>query len=69
MVVTCTDVECKYYSEGNCTASNIDHSPDRFCTTGRRKPQNETEDLMKTFKSCCRPTLSGYKSNHRKTFK
>lgn len=69
MVIKCADVECKYYNDGNCIATNIDHTSDRFYTTGRRKEKDDAAGLMKTFNSLCRPTLSGYKSNHRKTFK
>ncbi|GBG57284.1 hypothetical protein SPFL3102_02650 [Sporomusaceae bacterium FL31] len=62
MTITCTDTDCKYNTSGNCTATAIDHTSDRFCVTGRRRPRDEIRDAMQTFNAGCRPTQSGYKA-------
>lgn len=46
-VVYCNDTECQYYNPNGCTASEIYHSTDRFCITGRRKPKDDTRELMR----------------------
>jgi len=43
----CDDQECQYHSAAGCTASEIYHSTDRFCTTGRRRQRDDTRELMK----------------------
>ncbi|WP_094603601.1 hypothetical protein SPSIL_054490 [Sporomusa silvacetica DSM 10669] len=67
--VTCSDTECRFYEAGKCIADLVDHTSDRFCTSGRRKPRDETPELMQTFKAGCRATHSGYKSNHGRIVK
>jgi len=57
VIVTCGDIECKYYNPNGCTAPSVDHSTDRFCVTGRRKPRDEIKKLMQDnkpldFKRC-----------------
>ena len=70
MQVTCSDLECINNTAGQCTAAGIDHTSDRFCTTGRRKPPDDTTDLMRpAFKSGCRHTQSGYKADHGRVLK
>lgn len=70
MVVTCSDTECKYCNDGQCTATTIDHTSDRFCTTGRRRARDDVaSDLMRTFNPGCRSTQSGYKAIHHKTYR
>ena len=67
--ITCSDSECKFYDAGNCTADTISHTSDRFCVTGRRRPRDETAELMQQFKPGCRPSQRGYKADHGKTYK
>jgi hypothetical protein len=62
--VTCSDSECRYYEAGQCTADAVDHTSDRFCTVGRRKPKDDTPQLMQTFNANCQSTAKGYKSKH-----
>jgi hypothetical protein len=56
MIVTCNDTDCKYNAGFTCTATAIDHTADRFCTAGRRKPRDNITELMKQSEP------SGYKS-------
>ena len=53
MIVTCGDIECKYYNPNGCTADEVDHSADRFCITGRRKQQEDYTDLMRAGNPNC----------------
>lgn len=53
----CDDTECEYYAVEGCTAPEIYHSTDRFCTSGRRKPKDEYERLMRE------GAAIGYKAN------
>jgi len=65
----CDDVECQYYNVGVCTSIDRHHSTDRFCTTGRRRPRDDTRELMDNFKSNCVGTSKGYKSSHGKVLR
>ena len=47
MIVECGDIECKFYEKGYCIAETIHHTAERFCTTGKRKPKDDTEQLMR----------------------
>ncbi|AIF52014.1 hypothetical protein UFO1_2467 [Pelosinus sp. UFO1] len=47
MIVRCGDRECIYYTSKECTAPELDHTAERFCTMGRRKPKDETRELMR----------------------
>ena len=67
--VTCSDYECRLCEDGKCIADVIGITSDRFCVTGRRKSRDETTELMQRFKTNCRPTQSGFKSNHGRTVK
>lgn len=69
MQVTCGDLECKYNDNHQCNADAVDHTADRFCATGRRKPRDETAELMRSFKSNCVRTQSGYKAKHGNVLK
>jgi hypothetical protein len=64
MIVTCNDTECKYYSNAVCTAPTVDHTADRFCITGRRKPHDENYNgLMTVSNPNCHSKGGKYKSN------
>jgi hypothetical protein len=63
-LIACSDTQCQYNLNGQCTAGSIDLTSDRFCSTGRRRPVNEIPDLMRTFNSNCYATKSGYKVRH-----
>lgn len=69
MQVTCSDLNCIHNTAGQCTATDIDHTSDRFCVTGRKKPRDETADLMQAFKTNCRAAQSGYKAKHGRIVK
>jgi hypothetical protein len=69
MIVTCSDAECKYYNANYCQAPAVDHTADRFCTAGRRRPKDEHRQMMEHFNSGCGSTNRGYKSNHGKVIK
>jgi len=69
MQVTCSDLNCIHNTAGNCSTTGIDHTSDRFCVTGRRRPRDETPQLMQTFKPGCRPTQSGYRADHGRVIK
>ncbi|GMB00908.1 hypothetical protein PIPA1_37070 [Pelosinus sp. IPA-1] len=58
----CDDTECQYYNPNGCTASEIYHSTDRFCVTGRRAGKSYTQELMKQINCNCKGTNKGYKS-------
>ncbi|TWH47722.1 hypothetical protein [Sporomusa sp. KB1] len=62
--VTCSDLECRLCKAGRCIADAIGVTSDRFCVTGRRKPRDETPELMQQFKSGCKATQRGYKADH-----
>ena len=47
VIVTCGDIECKYYNPSGCTAPSVDHSTDRFCVTGRRRPRDDIREVMR----------------------
>ena len=49
----CNDTECQYYKQGVCLSVDRHHSTDRFCITGRRKPRNETAELMQPNDGIC----------------
>jgi hypothetical protein len=52
MQVTCSDSECKFCEAGICIADAIDHTSDRFCTAGRRRPRDNTAELMQQSEPC-----------------
>ena len=43
----CNDIECQYYKQGVCISVDRHHSTDCFCITGRRKPKDDTRELMR----------------------
>lgn len=61
-MITCSDLNCIHNVAGICQATDINHTSDRFCTTGRRKTPDNTQELMQTFKAGCRSTKRGYKA-------
>lgn len=67
--IACSDYECHLCENGKCIADVIGITSDRFCVTGRRRPRDETPELMQQFKSGCRASRRGYKSRHREVFK
>ena len=68
--VTCSDNQCKHNLAGQCVSPAISHTSDRFCSTGRRRPRDDTAELMQpSFKAGCRPTQSGYKADHGRVLK
>lgn len=53
----CDDIECQFNKQGVCISDDRYHSADRFCTTGRRRPRDDTRELMRNdkpmdFKRC-----------------
>jgi len=69
VIVTCGDIECQYHNPNGCTAPEVHHSTDRFCTTGRRRPRDDTRELMDNFKTNCISTSKGYRSSHGKVLR
>jgi hypothetical protein len=63
MISHCADTECEFYNPDGCTASEIHHTSDRFCTAGRRKPRDFTKELMDHFNSGCHRGGGKHKSN------
>lgn len=59
----CDDTECQYYNPAGCTASEIYHSTDRFCVTGRRKQRDDHAELMRVQSPNCDSSGGKYKSN------
>jgi len=50
VIVTCNDIECKNYKQGECVAQSLDHTADRICITGRRKVEAEYKDMIRDTK-------------------
>lgn len=63
MTITCADTDCKYNTSGNCTATAIDHTSDRFCSTGRRKPKDEIQSAMRPDVGMCHRSNGKLKRN------
>ena len=59
----CDDIECQYYKQGVCLSDDRYHSADRFCITGRRKPRDDTAELMRAGNPNCHTASGKYKSN------
>lgn len=45
-IVRCGDMECVYHNGNECIAPELDHTTDRFCTFGRRKPKEDIVQMM-----------------------
>jgi hypothetical protein len=46
-MTTCSDIDCKHNTDGQCMAADIDHTTDRFCTTGRRIEKEDYDRLLR----------------------
>ena len=66
--ITCSDSECRFYEDGVCVADAVDHTSDRFCTTGRRKPRDTINNLMQVQRPGCH-RQGGYKSDRVRAVK
>jgi len=68
-VIYCDDTECQYHNRDGCTAPEVHHSTDRFCTTGRRKPKDDHAELMRAGNPNCHKDNGKWKSNSGKVLR
>jgi hypothetical protein len=64
--ITCSDYQCHLCENGKCIALAIGITSDRFCETGRRRPRDDTAELMQVKRPGCH-RQGGYKSDRVRT--
>lgn len=45
-IIRCGDKECIHHNGEECIAPELDHTTDRFCIFGRRKPKEDSVQMM-----------------------